>query len=126
MDQDLAVSFFVPFLIAAFAVWVVLIVATWKVFTKAGRPGWASIIPIYNVVVLLQIAGKPGWWIILCLVPLVNIVIVFIAYISLAKTFGKGAGFGVGLVLLCFVFFPILAFGDARYLGPSPGAPAQA
>jgi hypothetical protein len=101
------------------AVAVIMIASVWKVFTKAGQPGWAAIVPIYNLVVMLKIAGKPVWWLLLFLVPLVNLVIAFIVYISLAEKFGKGAGFGVGLVLLGFIFFPILGFGDARYLGNS-------
>ena len=101
--------------IVLLAITVILIASMWKVFTKAGQPGWAAIIPIYNAVVLLRIAGKPVWWVFLLLVPLINVVIIFIVYISLAKNFGKAAGFGVGLVLLSFIFFPILAFGSARY-----------
>jgi Family of unknown function (DUF5684) len=100
-------------------VFVVLMIASlWKVFTKAGEPGWASIIPIYNYVVLVKIAGKPLWWFLLLLIPFVNFVIIFIVSIAIAKNFGKGVGFGIGLVLLSFIFFPILAFGDAKYLGP--------
>jgi hypothetical protein len=101
---------------------IAVIASIWKVFTKAGQPGWACIVPIYNLVVILQIAGKPIWWIILMLIPLVNLVVAFMVYIALAKNFGKGAGFGIGLVLLGFIFFPILGFGDARYLGPSAAA----
>ncbi|MDQ3819230.1 MAG: DUF5684 domain-containing protein [Acidobacteriota bacterium] len=88
----------------------------WKIFEKAGQPGWASIIPIYSTIVLLKIAGKPWWWIFLLCIPLVNIYFVFVFAIDLAKNFGKGTGFGVGLVLLGIIFFPILAFGDARYM----------
>ena len=88
----------------------------WKIFEKAGQPGWASIVPLYNTIILLKIAGKPWWWIFLLLIPGVNVVFAFIALIDLAKNFGKGTGFGVGLVLLSFIFFPILAFGSARYM----------
>lgn len=94
----------------------------WKVFVKAGHPGWAAIIPIYNAYILCKIAGKPGWWILLLLIPLVSIVIVILIMIEVAKNFGKGAGFGVGLALLGFIFFPILAFGDAKYQGPPASA----
>ena len=107
-------------LMIAFAV--VVVASIWKVFTKAGKPGWAAIVPIYNIVVLLEITGKPLWWIILLFVPFVNFVIVLLVYISLAKCFGKGAGFALGLILLSFIFFPILGFGDAKYLGPKAGA----
>ena len=97
-------------------VFIVLMIASlWKVFTKAGEPGWASIIPIYNTIVMLKIAGKPWWWFILLMIPLVGFVIAIIAVIALAKNFGKGAGFALGLVFLPFIFFPILAFGDATY-----------
>jgi len=92
-----------------------LIVSMWKVFTKAGEPGWAAIIPIYNLIVLLKIAGKPAWWFILFLIPLVNFIVAIIVCIALARNFGKGTGFGLGLAFLGFIFFPILGFGDARY-----------
>jgi hypothetical protein len=90
----------------------------WKVFVKAGKPGWAAIIPIYNAIVLLQIVGRPGWWFLLYLIPIVNIVISIMVMIELAKVFGKGTGFGIGLLLLSFIFIPILGFGDAEYQGP--------
>ena len=72
----------------------------WKIFTKAGQPGWAGLIPIYNYIVLMRIIGRPWWWILLFLVPIVNIVVLFIVYIDLAKSFGRSTGFGVGLALL--------------------------
>ena len=96
---------------------VVVIIAMWKVFTKAGKPGWAAIVPIYNIIVLLEIAGKPLWWIILCLIPFVNFIIWIIVSVAVAERFGKGAGFGIGLAILPFIFFLILGFGDARYQG---------
>ena len=95
-----------------------LIIAWWKIFEKAGQPGWQAIIPIYNFYVLLKIVGKPGWWLILMLIPLVNAIFIIWAYNMLSKSFGKDEAFTVGLVLLSFVFFPILGFGDAKYLGP--------
>ena len=99
------------------AVIVIMIVSMWQVFTKAGKPGWACIIPIYNVIVILDIAGKPWWWLLLFFVPLVNVIVQIIIYMDFAKAFGKGAGFGCGLIILPFIFFPILAFGDAEYVG---------
>lgn len=100
-------------------IYVVLIVfelaAGWRVFTKAGRPGWAIIVPIYNVYVLLKVVGRSGWWILLLLIPIVNILVSLVIAIDLAKAFGKGSGFGVGLWLLAPIFYPILAFGSARY-----------
>jgi ABC-type sulfate transport system permease subunit len=97
------------------AVAVLMIASMWKIFTKAGEPGWAAIIPIYNAIVLLKIAGKPVWWIILLIIPLVGLVIGIMVAIALAQNFGKGAGFGVGLVLLPFIFGPMLGFGSAEY-----------
>ena len=102
-------------LIVYFAVLLLAIISMWKIFTKAGEPGWAAIVPIYNFIVLLKIAGKPAWWIVLLLIPFVNIVIAAILSIALAHNFGKSTGFGIGLFLLGFIFGPILAFGDARY-----------
>ncbi|MBU0681418.1 MAG: signal peptidase I [Proteobacteria bacterium] len=94
---------------------ILVIVATWKVFEKAGQPGWACLIPFYNIYIFLVIAGKPAWWLVLLLIPVVNIIFAVIACIAFAKKFGKDALFGVGLVLLGIVFFPILAWGDATY-----------
>jgi hypothetical protein len=101
------------------AIIVVVIAGVWKTFAKAGQPGWAAIIPVYNVYVMCRIAGKPGWWVILMIVPLVNIIIIAIVSIDIARAFGKGTGFGIGLWLLSFIFFPILGFGSAQYQGPS-------
>ncbi len=97
---------------------IVALVGMWKVFEKAGKPGWGAIVPIYNLVLLLEIVGKPIWWLLLVLIPCVNVVILLIIFLELAKCFGKGAGFGIGLWLLGFIFFPILGFGDAKYRGP--------
>jgi uncharacterized membrane protein YhaH (DUF805 family) len=101
------------------AVLIGIIAGIWKVFTKAGKPGWAALIPIYNIVVLLQIVGRPIWWIVLFLIPIVSIVIAIIVSIDMAKSFGKGTGFGIGLALLGFIFYPMLGFGDAKYQGPA-------
>ncbi len=100
------------------AIMVIAIVSMWKIFTKAGKPGWAALIPIYNIIVLLEIVGKPLWWIVLLIIPFVNFVILILLCLGLAKSFGKEAGFGIGLAFLGFIFFPILAFGDAKYVGP--------
>jgi hypothetical protein len=98
-----------------------VIVAMWKVFTKAGQPGWASIIPIYNLYIWCKIVGRPWWWILLMLIPLVNFIIMIILCIDLAKSFGKGAGFGLGIAFLGIIFLPILGFGSAQYQGPAAG-----
>jgi Family of unknown function (DUF5684) len=97
------------------AIIAVMIVAVWKVFTKAGEPGWAALIPIYNIIVYLRIAGKPLWWIILLIIPFVNFIIALFVSLGLAKNFGKGTGFGIGLWLLSPIFILILAFDDSKY-----------
>ena len=106
------ILFFFVFMIALV---VLMIGSVWKVFTKAGKPGWACIVPIYNVIVLLEIAGKPLWWIILMIIPLVNIVIAILLAIEVAKKFGQSSGFGLGLAFLPFIFYPVLGYGSARY-----------
>jgi uncharacterized membrane protein YoaK (UPF0700 family) len=103
------------FWIICLAVFVFYIAAVWKVFEKAGKPGWAAIVPIYNLIVLLEIAGKPLWWFLLLLIPLVNIIAGVMVYVSLARNFGKGVGFALGLLFLSIIFFPILAWGDSQY-----------
>ncbi len=90
-------------------------VAMWKVFVKAGQPGWGFLIPIYNIYLMLKIAKRPGWWLILFLIPVVNLIIGIMLHFDIAKNFGKGVGFGFGLLLLGIIFYPILAFGDAKY-----------
>ena len=94
---------------------IVIIAAHWKLYTKAGKPGWATLVPIYNQIVLLQIIRKPEWWVIFLFIPLVNIVFMIIMLHNLAKVFGKDVGFTVGLILLPVIFLPILAFGDSKY-----------
>ena len=101
------------------AVVVFYIFVGWKIFEKANQPGWAYIIPIYNMVVMLQIIGRPIWWIILFFIPLVNVIVGIMCVVDFAKSFGKGTGFAVGLLLLGFIFAPMLAFGDAKYQGPA-------
>lgn len=104
------------------AIIVFMIASLWKIFTKAGQPGWACLVPIYNIIVLLKIVNKPVWWILLMLIPVVNIVILIIVVNELSKAFGKSTGFTVGLILLGFIFYPILAFGDATYTAPTTAA----
>lgn len=108
------------------AVFVVIIIGMWKIYSKAGKPGWASIVPIYNIIVLLEIIGRPVWWIVLMFIPLVNLVIAVITALDLAKSFGKGAGFGLGLIFLSPIFYPILGFGSAQYKGPAAAEGAAA
>jgi len=92
---------------------------------KAGKPGWYSLIPIFNLVILLEIGGKPGWWVILMLIPFVNIVVYILMIDGVSRSFGKDLGFTIALICLGFVFLPILAFGDAEYLGPVKGLEEQ-
>jgi len=111
--------FLAPLFLGYLAFIVFEIVAFWKVYAKAGQPGWAVLIPIYNVYVLLKIAGKPGWWLLLFLIPLVNLIIAILVAIEVAKAFGHGAGFGLGLAFLGFIFYPILGFGSSTYTKPA-------
>lgn len=103
------------------AIIIVTIIGCWKAYSKAGQPGWSCIIPIYNMIVWLQICGRPIWWFILLLIPLVNIIFFLIVCIDFAKSFGKGAGYGIGIFLIPFVFLPMIGFGSATYEGPSAG-----
>lgn len=109
-------------LIIYFAIIIFVLASYWKIFVKAGKPGWAILIPIYNVIVLLEIIGKPLWWIILMFIPFVNVIFGIWATNLLSKSFGKEEGFTIGLVLLPFIFYPILGFGDATYKGPAGDA----
>jgi len=101
------------------ALCVLLIVSLWKVFEKAGKPGWLCLIPLYNFVVLLEILDRPWWWMFCLLIPILNLGFAWVMCIDLAKAFGKKPEFGFGIFFLCFVFYPILAFGDAKYVGSS-------
>lgn len=99
------------------AVIVLMLVSMWKVYVKAGKPGWACLIPVYNILVMLEIIGRPWWYLLLMFIPIVNIVISIMVTLDTARVFGKGSGFGIGLIFLPFIFYPILAFGDAKYQG---------
>lgn len=103
------------FMFLMLALMIFVIAGVWKTFEKAGKPGWGALIPIYNLILLLQIADKPLWWIILFFIPLVNIIVSILLPIEIATKFGKGVGFGLGLAFLGFIFYPILGFGDAKY-----------
>lgn len=108
------------FPIIMLAMIVCIIASLWKVFVKAGQPGWAAIVPIYNIAVLCKVAGRPAWWVLLMFIPIVNLLVMALISIDVAKAFGKGAGFGVGLWLLGFIFYPMLGFGGAQYVGREP------
>ncbi|MBL0316834.1 MAG: signal peptidase I [Flavobacteriales bacterium] len=94
-----------------------MIAAIWKTFEKAGQPGWAALIPIYNVYIMTVIAKKPGWWTVLMLIPYIGLIWQIWVTNLIAKNFGKTEGFTIGLIFLPFVFWPILGFGDAQYDG---------
>ena len=104
--------------VIALVICILTIIAFWKVFTKAGKPGWASIIPFYSQYCMFDIAWGNGWLFLLTFVPCVNFVIMIMLYLKLAKAFGKGTGFGIGLIFLNTIFVLILGFGDAQYIGP--------
>jgi hypothetical protein len=107
------------------AIIVLVIVGMWKTNIKANKPGWACIIPIYNIIVLLEIVGKPWWWLLLMLIPVVNIVLAIWMVNLLSKSFGHGVGFTLGLIFLGFIFIPILGLGESKYIGPA-GKPKEA
>lgn len=92
-----------------------VVAGLWKVFEKAGKPGWAALIPIYNLFVYAEVAGKPVWWALLMLIPCVNFVVWILLSMGVAKNFGKSEGYGIGLALLGFIFLPLLGFSDAKY-----------
>ena len=102
--------YIISLLIAVFA-----IICQWKIFTKAGKPGWASLIPIYNMVVLFQVANMNPWLLLLMLIPIANIIVMILLYVNLAKAFGKGGGFAVGLLFLNIIFMAILAFDSSEH-----------
>lgn len=108
----------VPFIMLAIVVFI--IASLWKVFAKAGQPGWAAIVPIYNLAVLCKVAGRPAWWVLLMFIPIVNVLVLAVVSIDIAKAFGKGVAFGLGLWLFGFIFYPMLAFGGAQYVGREP------
>ena len=96
---------------------ILIVAAQWVVFQKAGQAGWKCLIPFYNMYILMQISGKPGWWMFLLFIPLVGVAILLFAMLSLAKKFGKSELYGVGLFFLPMIFFPLLAFGGSEYQG---------
>jgi hypothetical protein len=113
MDQLLAAGVAVQGVAIAFAI--LAIVGMWKFFAKAGKPGWACLVPIYNTIVMIDIAGKPLWWILLLFIPFVNLVILILILAGIAKNFGRGTGTVIGLIFLPSIFFLILGFGSAEY-----------
>lgn len=118
LQSDPGGAFGTLILLIMFVIFLIIPAAgMWKTFTKAGKPGWGAFIPILNFLYLLDIADKPTWWVILMFLPVIHVIVGIIVTIDVAKNFDKGAGFGIGLVLLPFVFWPLLGFGDAHYVG---------
>jgi Family of unknown function (DUF5684) len=105
-------------------VYAIAVIPYWVIFTKAGQPGWPALIPIYSTYILLKVIGRPGLWLLLFLVPLLNIVIAIIVLNDLSKSFGHGVGFTLGLLFLSLIFLYILAFGSSTYRGPAGGMAA--
>lgn len=106
----------------ALPIYILSVAGLWKMFVKAGRPGWPAIIPLYNLWVAFEISGHPGWWMLGVFVPFLNIIVLAVLCYHLALSFGKGLWTTLGLYFLSFVTTLWLGFGDAEYLGPA-GAP---
>jgi hypothetical protein len=121
MDET---SIIVLVVVVMVALLVLMIASMWTIFTKAGQPGWAAIIPIYNIVVFMEIIRKPWWWLFLWMIPYIGIIWTIWGWNLMVKSFGKEEGFTIGVIFLGFIFIPILAFGDSQYIGPS-GKPIQ-
>lgn len=117
-DPAVVLAVMLPLLLFALVFAVLSIIGMWKMFTKAGKPGWASLIPIYNMVVWCQIVGRPAWWVILLFVPGVNVVINVILCLDLAKAFGKDTLYGILIYLFQPIMFIVLGFGKDQYVGP--------
>ncbi|HXO32918.1 MAG TPA: DUF5684 domain-containing protein [Candidatus Acidoferrales bacterium] len=117
-DQTLGAALGAIFMIIMLALTVLVFVGFWKVFTKAGQPGWAALIPLYNAYILTKIAGRPGWWVLMLMIPFVNLAFGILLAIDIARAFGQGAAFGVVLLfLLSGIGYLVLGFGDYRYVG---------
>ncbi|MBI2722980.1 MAG: signal peptidase I [Bacteroidetes bacterium] len=97
---------------------VLILTSRWKIFEKAGKPGWASLVPVYSFVVLLRIVGKPWWWTLLLFIPGVNVIIFIIVIHCVSLSFGKDNTFTAGLILLGFIYIPLLAYSETHYYGP--------
>ena len=120
MDETYAVAagILMVYWVIVLVIAVVCLVGMWKMFVKAGKPGWGAIIPFYNMYCLFEMSFGTGWLFLLLFVPCVNAVIMIVMWIKLAQAFGKGAAFGVGILFLPFIFLPMLGFGDAQFIGP--------
>ncbi|MBD5523289.1 MAG: signal peptidase I [Lachnospiraceae bacterium] len=111
----------IVYMLVVLAIAIVVLVGLWKVFEKAGKPGWGAIVPLYNLYCLFEMTFGTGWLFLLIFVPCVGAIMTIIMWIKLAMAFDKGVGFGIGILFLPFIFVPMLGFGDAQYVGPSKG-----
>jgi hypothetical protein len=117
MESAQMIEAYLPIFYAIYGLFLILIIASqWVIFTKAGQPGWASLVPIYNIIVLFDIIKKPSWWFLMFFIPIVNIIFMIKMIHALSVAFGKGAGFTAGLIFFGIIFYPILAFGSAKYV----------
>lgn len=117
VSNNITGGLFAGYTIVVLALGILGIVCNWKIYAKAGQPGWGSLIPIYNVYLLFKITWGNGWYFLLTLIPIANVVIAILTQVKLAKVFGKDGGFAVGLIFLSFIFLPILAFDKSEYVG---------
>ena len=92
------------------------IVPIWKLYEKAGQPGWAVLVPFYNIIIWLRIIGKPWWWLLLMMIPYVGIIWSIWSINLLVKRFGKSEGYTVGVIFLGFIFLPMLGYGSSKYI----------
>jgi hypothetical protein len=120
-------AFFAAFFFVFLVIGIVCLIGMWKVFDKAGQPGWAVLIPIYNIIVLLRVAGLPWYWVFTPLVAIIPILglIAYLAWIvwvhhRISTRFGQGIGFTIGLTFLGPIFWLILGFGSAKYVAEQP------
>jgi hypothetical protein len=105
----------------AVAIFGAIVAGLWKTFEKAGESGWKGLIPIYNIWVLMEIIGRPGWWLILFFIPVVSFIVWIVVCLDLAKSFDHGTGFAIGLMIFPFIFFIILGWSEAQYQGALAG-----
>jgi hypothetical protein len=111
-------AFLGAYFLFVFIVYVITVIGLWKMFEKAGKPGWAAIIPIYNAIVMLEITGKPIWWVIMLFIPLVGFIFAIMILHALSNSFGQGVGTTLLFLFLPFIGFPMVGFGSAKYVGP--------
>ena len=111
----------IVYMLVVLAISIVVLVGMWKVFEKAGKPGWGAIVPFYNLYCLFEMSFGTGWLFLLIFVPCVGAIMTIIMWVKLAMAFDKGVGFGIGILFLPYIFLPMLGFGDAQYVGPSKG-----